>query len=105
MVNNLFSQAVITSKTGQHEVLYKFIIKITISENERKSKQSRHISFKEPLLLKYIFSQRLVAAIIVTVFLLLIGKKTRNSSCDWLSQLSDNRCPITAFCYWTLSDK
>ena len=34
---------------------------------------------------------------------LLIGRKVRNSGCDWFIQLSDNRCPITAFCYWTLS--
>ena len=28
---------------------------------------------------------------IVTIFLLLIGQKARNSSCDWFIQLSDNR--------------
>ena len=28
---------------------------------------------------------------------LLIGQKARSSGCDWFSQLSDNRCPITAF--------
>ena len=30
----------------------------------------------------------------VTAFLLLIGRKARESGCDWFIQLSDNRCPI-----------
>ena len=38
---------------------------------------------------------------IVTVFLSLIGQNARNSGCDWFIQLSDNRYPITAFCFWT----
>ena len=37
---------------------------------------------------------------IITIFLLLIGQKARNSDCDLFIQLSDNRCPITTFCYW-----
>ena len=28
----------------------------------------------------------------------MIGQKARSSGCDWFIQLSDNRCPITAFC-------
>ena len=40
----------------------------------------------------------------VTIFLLQIGQKARNSGCDWFIQLSDNQCPTTAICYWTLPD-
>ena len=41
---------------------------------------------------------------VVTIFLLLIGQKACNSDCDWFIQLTENRCPITPFCYWTLYD-
>ena len=50
-------------------------------------------------------SQRLVSGIRSNYFLLLIGQKAKNSGCDWFIQLSNNRCPVTAFCYWTLSNK
>ena len=41
---------------------------------------------------------------IVIIFLFLIGQNARNRLVNGY-QLSDNRCPITAFCYWTFSDK
>ena len=40
----------------------------------------------------------------VSVFLLLINQKARNSDYDWFIQLSDNRSPTTVFRYWKLSD-
>ena len=39
---------------------------------------------------------------ILTIFLLLIGQKAKNSGCDWCFQLSDNSCSKIAICYWTL---
>ena len=33
----------------------------------------------------------------VTIFLLLIGQKARNSGFDWFIQLSDNRYQITVY--------
>ena len=35
--------------------------------------------------------------IIITIYLLLIGQKARNSSCDWFIQQSDNSCSITTY--------
>ena len=83
---------------------YKFTIEFTISENERKTEQSRCIkglkfifyreAFKELLLLKQLrypcclaavnYSDRLLL-FILTIFLLLIGQKARNSGCDWFN--------------------
>ena len=72
---------------------YKFIIKITNSENESEISKPLYLVIKSKLRSS------------TNTFLLLIGQKVRNSGCDWLIQLCDSRCPINYFAaklreYW-----
>ena len=64
----------------------------------------KQVLLKSFLLWSQFLGDRLLL-FISTIFLLLIGQKSRNSGCDWFIQLSDSRCPTTAFSYRTLSDK
>ena len=50
-------------------------------------------------------SQRKVVAIYSNYLLVADWSEAKNSGCEWFIQLSDNRYPITAFCYRALSDK
>ena len=92
----------IPDRIGRRKGLLEIYYKITVSENEGKNKQNRYILFKE--LLPQFLSD-LLLLVIVTIFLLLIGQKARTSGCDWFIQLSENRCPIRALCYWSLFNK
>ena len=82
METNLFSRVMIRDRIGP---ITNLLQKVQFTKMNEKNKQSCCFSFW-------------LLVSIVTIFLLLIGQKARNSGCDWFIQLSDNRCPITVFC-------